>query len=184
MYWNYFFTALNYQNYYFTVLLVENISCNFVLSMFQIFQLKEDKICNQSHDKVQYFLIIFLNAQNWMVFIIFFQIKVEFVKLKTEVSGRSFIKRQPSGTSSDNKWQRVVQRVTTNDNEWYNKWHLVTTSSTTNDKEWHKWQRMTTSHNEWQRVVQWMKVILGFRMKQLCNAKLQYIQQRLFENIM
>ena len=80
-----------------------------------------------------------------MVFWNFFQIKVEFVKLKTEVSGRSFIKRQPSGTSSDNKRQRVVQQVTTNDNEWYNKWHLVTTSSTTNDKEWHKWQRMTTS---------------------------------------
>ena len=35
---------------------------------------------------------------------------------------RSFIKRQTSNTSSDNewynKWQRVPQRVTTNDKEW------------------------------------------------------------------
>ena len=34
-----------------------------------------------------------------------------------------------SGTTSDNKWQRVVQRVTTsgtaNDNEWYNEWQRV-----------------------------------------------------------
>ena len=32
--------------------------------------------------------------------------------------GRSFIKRLTSGASSDNDWQRVVQQVTTNDNEW------------------------------------------------------------------
>ena len=57
----------------------------------------------------------------------------------TEISikKRSFIKRQTSGTSSDNEWQRV------------------TTSGTTSDKEW---QRVTTSdnewYNEWQRVVQ------------------------------
>ena len=41
--------------------------------------------------------------------------------------------------------------------------------------------------NERQRVVQQMKqmrVILGFRMTQLYNVKLQYIQQRLFENMM
>ena len=31
--------------------------------------------------------------------------------------GRSFIKRLTSGASSDNEWQRVVQQVTTNDNE-------------------------------------------------------------------
>ena len=29
-----------------------------------------------------------------------------------------------------------------------------------------------------------MKVILGIRMKQLCNVKLQYIKEHLFENIM
>ena len=48
----------------------------------------------------------------------------------------SFIKRQKSGTSSDNEWcnewqlmatsdnewQRVVQRMTASDNEWYNEW--------------------------------------------------------------
>ena len=67
----------------------------------------------------------------------------------------SFIKRQTSGTSIDNKWQRVVQRVTTNDNEWQqvttsdNEWPRVTTS----DKEW-QWvvQQMTTNDQEWQRV--------------------------------
>ena len=44
MYRNYFFTG--YQNYYFTALLVENMSFISVLSKFQNFQLKEDKICN------------------------------------------------------------------------------------------------------------------------------------------
>ena len=50
-----------------------------------------------------------------------------------------FIKRQTSGTSSDNEWQPMTtsdnewQIVTTNDNEWYNEWY-----------------------NEWQQVVQWM----------------------------
>ena len=32
-------------------------------------------------------------------------------------TGRSFIKRVTSGASSDNEGQRVVQQVTTNDNE-------------------------------------------------------------------
>ena len=48
MYQNYFSVAPNDQNYYFTALVVENISCFSVLSKFQTFQLKEDKICNQS----------------------------------------------------------------------------------------------------------------------------------------
>ena len=48
MYQNYVFMAPNYQNYYLTVLLVENISCISVRSKFQTFQLKEDKISNQS----------------------------------------------------------------------------------------------------------------------------------------
>ena len=43
---NYFFTTPNYQNYYFTALLVENISCISILSKFQTFQLKEDKMYN------------------------------------------------------------------------------------------------------------------------------------------
>ena len=55
------------------------------------------------------------------------------------------MKRQTSGTSSDNEWQRV----TLNDNEWYNEWQQVTT----NDNEW-QWlvQRVTTNDNEWQQM--------------------------------
>ena len=49
---------------------------------------------------------------------------------------RSFIKRQASGTSSDNEWQRM-----TNDNEWQRM-----------TKSGNKWQEMKTSDNEWQRV--------------------------------
>ena len=70
----------------------------------------------------------------------------------------SFIKRQTSGTSSDNEWQRmtasgtmsgnewwVVQRVTKNDNEW----QRTTTSGATSDKEWQGViQRVTTSDNK------------------------------------
>ena len=39
---------------------------------------------------------------------------------------RPFIKRQTSGISNDNKWQRVVQRMTTIDNKW--KWVTVSDS--------------------------------------------------------
>ena len=46
MYQNYFFMVPSYQNYYFLAMLVENISSISVLSNFQTFQLKEDKICN------------------------------------------------------------------------------------------------------------------------------------------
>ena len=55
-------------------------------------------------------------------------------KKNTNFTGkqRSFIKRQTSGTSSDSEWQRV----TANDNEWYNEWQPVTTSGTTSDNEW------------------------------------------------
>ena len=54
-----------------------------------------------------------------------------------------------SGTSSDNEWQRVVQRVITSDNEW----QRVVQRKTTNDNEWQRVvQRMTTSDKEWQRV--------------------------------
>ena len=42
-------------------------------------------------------------------------------------------------TTSDNERQRVVQPVTTNDNEWYNEWY-------------NRWQRGRTNDNEWQRV--------------------------------
>ena len=58
----------------------------------------------------------------------------------------------------------MVQRLTTNDNEWYNKWQQVarvttsstsenewkrvTTSGTTNDNEWHiEWKRMKANES-------------------------------------
>ena len=87
---------------------------------------------------------------------------------------RSFIKRQTSGISSDNEWQRVTTSGTTSDNEWqrvttsgttsdnewqwmttsYNEWQWVTTSGTTSDKEWQRViQRVTTSDNKWQWVI-------------------------------
>ena len=90
---------------------------------------------------------------------------------------RSFIKRQTSGTSSDNEWQRMTtidnewynewQQMTASDNEWYNEWQRGVQRVTTNDNEWQRvvqqvtksdkelykeWQRVTTNSNEWQRV--------------------------------
>ena len=67
---------------------------------------------------------------------------------------RSFIKRQTSGTSSDNEWyiewQRVVQRVTTSGTTSDNEWQRVVQQVTTNDNVWYnEWQRMKTSDNEW-----------------------------------
>ena len=47
------------------------------------------------------------------------------------------------GTTSDNEWERM----TTFDNEWYNEWQRVLQRVTTNDNEW---QRITTSDKEWQ----------------------------------
>ena len=67
----------------------------------------------------------------------------------------SFIKRQASGTSSDNEWQRAVQRVV----------QRVTTSDTTIENEWNdnEWQRviqqLTTSDNKRQHVVQLVTTI-------------------------
>ena len=66
---------------------------------------------------------------------------------------RSFIKRHTTGTSSNNEWQRVVQRVTTNDSEW----QRMTTSETTSDNEWYsEWQRVTANDNEWYN--EWQRV--------------------------
>ena len=73
-----------------------------------------------------------------------------------------------SGTTNDSEWQRVVQRVTTSGTTSDNEWQRMTASGNTNDNEW---------YNEWKQI----GVILGFRMKQLCNVKLQYIQQRLLK---
>ena len=43
---------------------------------------------------------------------------------------------------------------------------------------------MTTKDNEWYNEWKQIRVILGFRMTHLYNVKLQYIQQRVFGNIM
>ena len=51
--------------------------------------------------------------------------------------------------TNEDEWQRVVQRVTTNDNQCYNEWQRVVQRVTTSDKEW---ERLTTNDNEWQRV--------------------------------
>ena len=56
---------------------------------------------------------------------------------------RSFIKRQTSGTSSDNEWQRVRTSGITSDKEWYNEWQQVVQRVV---------QRVTTNDNEWQRI--------------------------------
>ena len=55
-----------------------------------------------------------------------------------------------SGTTSDNKWQRVAQLVTTNDNEW----QRVVQRMATNDIDW---QWVKKSGNEWQ----WMSESTG-----------------------
>ena len=60
---------------------------------------------------------------------------------------RSFIKRQTSGTSSDNEWQRM-----TNDNEWQRM-----------TKSGNKWQEMKTSDNEWKRVTIWASSSFFFK---------------------
>ena len=76
---------------------------------------------------------------------------------------RSFIKRQASGTSSGNEWQRMTtsdnewynewQRITTSENEWYNEWQRMTMSGTTNDNKWYnEWPRVTANEKEWQRM--------------------------------
>ena len=72
---------------------------------------------------------------------------------------RSFIKRQTSGISSDNEWQRVTTSGTTSDNEWHqmttsdNEWKRVTTSGAKSDEEWQRViQRVTTSDNKKQWV--------------------------------
>ena len=54
-----------------------------------------------------------------------------------------------SGTTSDNEWYNVVQRVTTSGTTSDNKWKRVATS----DSEWYnEWQRVTTNDSEWQPV--------------------------------
>ena len=79
-----------------------------------------------------------------------------------------------SGTTSDNEWRRVVQRMTTSG----------ATSDTASDKEW---PGMTTggatNENEWKRMRASKRVILGLEWNKICNVQQQYIQEcKLFIN--
>ena len=47
-----------------------------------------------------------------------------------------FIKRQTSDTTSDNEWQRVIQRMKTSDTMSDNEWQRIKISGTTNKNEW------------------------------------------------
>ena len=58
--------------------------------------------------------------------------------------------------TSDNEWQLMVQRVTTNDNEWQR--------VTTNDKEW---QRVTRNDNEWHNERQRVTISVNFSFFQI-----------------
>ena len=62
---------------------------------------------------------------------------------------RSLIKRQTSGTLSDNEWYHDWQQMEKSDIEWQRVVQWMTTSGTTNGN---KWQKVTTRDNEWQRV--------------------------------
>ena len=81
--------------------------------------------------------------------------------LAVPIKRRSFIKRQTSGTSSDNEWQRVVQWVTTSGTVSDNEWKRVTTSGTTRDNEW---QRVTIPLKK----SYWIKSIIVI-MQNICN---------------
>lgn len=87
-----------------------------------------------------------------MIAIIFIEILITFFYIYFKL----LIKRQTSGKSSDNEWQQmkssdtmittsvttsnnegkqVIQRVTPNDNEWYNEWKWVITICITSENK-------------------------------------------------
>lgn len=87
-----------------------------------------------------------------MIAIIFIEILITFFYIYFKL----LIKRQTSGKSSDNEWQQmkssdtmittsvttsnnegkqVIQRVTPNDNEWYNEWKWVITICITGENK-------------------------------------------------
>lgn len=87
-----------------------------------------------------------------MIAIIFIEILITFFYIYFKL----LIKRQTSGKSSDNEWQKmkssdtmittsvttsnnegkqVIQRVTPNDNEWYNEWKWVITICITSENK-------------------------------------------------
>ena len=73
----------------------------------------------------------------------------------------SFIKRQTSGTSSDNEGQPMA----TGNNEWYNKWQQMTMSNTKSDNEWQQIARSdgsaTTNENGTVHFKEWMIAVLS-----------------------
>ena len=65
---------------------------------------------------------------------------------KFKLTYDSFIKSQTISTSSDNEWQRLVQLVTKNNNDWYSAWQRMTTS----DNEWQRMTKRDNRDDEWQ----------------------------------
>ena len=71
-----------------------------------------------------------------------------------------FMKRPTSSTSRDNEWERVAQRVKTNENwqMWRNEWQRVKTS----DSEWqgrvrNEWQQSKTNEKKYKRMILGLK---------------------------
>ena len=87
---------------------------------------------------------------------------VSIAETRLDASFQSLLKRQMSGTLSDNEGQRMRTSGTTSDN----KWQRVVQRVTTDDKEW---QRVITSDNEWQQATksdnewynEWLKVTMS-----------------------
>ena len=82
-----------------------------------------------------------------------------------------------SGTTNDNEWQRVVQRVTKSDNKWQQcQW------VTTNDNEWQRmtdewcdeWKQMRASKIEGFEFSKWNKWPILF-LKNCIQYYMQYI---------
>ena len=89
------------------------------------------------------------------------------VQHNKDITG-SFIKIQTRGTSSDNEWQRVVQRVTTRGSKWLSdsEWQRVAQRETIDNE----WQQMTMSGIEWQKVVQLAKMAHLIQKMDDCNS--------------
>ena len=82
-------------------------------------------------------------------------------------------------TATDNEWQPVVQRVTTNDDEWQRMEQME--QMTMNDSEWQQvvqrvrtnyieWQQMTMIDSEWKKVIQRVKTTHLLQKMDDCNS--------------
>ena len=56
--------------------------------------------------------------------------------------------------TNDNEWQQMTTSGTTHDSEWERVLQRVATSAKRMTTRHNEWQRVTTTDNEWQRVVQ------------------------------